>query len=77
MPWFDRPILYDPPWPRKLQVFGMPSMAIGMSSPFDMELAINGRLTQVQPGRAKDSSRRCQPPVSIHRCAGGEQVGYP
>ncbi|MCC6511257.1 MAG: hypothetical protein IT423_19305 [Pirellulaceae bacterium] len=31
MPWFDPPVPYDPPWPPKLQVFGMPSMAIGMS----------------------------------------------
>jgi hypothetical protein len=58
MPWFDPPVPYDPPWPPKLQVFGLTSMAIGMSSPFDMKLAINGSLTQVQPGRAKDANRR-------------------
>ena len=49
MPWFDPPHPYDPPWPRKLQLFGMPSMAIEVSGPFEMEPAVNGSSTLVSP----------------------------
>ena len=49
MPWFAPPVPYDPPWPRKLQLFGRPSMAIEVSSPFEMEPAVNGSSTLVSP----------------------------
>ena len=49
MPLFDQPVPYDLPWPRKLQVFGMPSMAFEVSSPFEMEPAVSGSSTLVSP----------------------------
>ncbi len=61
MPWFAPPLPYDPPWPSQLQVFGEPSRSDGMFRPYDMEPVLNVRPMPVQPGRAKDSSRRCQP----------------
>ena len=66
MPWFDPPHPYDPPWPLKLQVFRMPSVAIGMSSPFVMEPAIDVSLTLVQPGS----------PVGRRIPAGGATAGF-
>ncbi|MCC6508458.1 MAG: hypothetical protein IT423_05080, partial [Pirellulaceae bacterium] len=66
MPWFDPPVPYDLPWPTKLQVFGMPGMAIGMSSPFVMAPAIDVSLTLVQPGS----------PVGRRIPAGGATAGF-
>jgi hypothetical protein len=49
MPLFAPPVPYDPRWPRKLQVFGMPSMAIEVSGPLEMEPAVGGSSTLVSP----------------------------
>ena len=63
MPWFDPPVPYDLPWPTKLQVFGMPSMVIGMSSPFEMEPA-----QMVAPRQSSPVGRRIP--------AGGATAGF-
>ena len=68
MPWFDPPVPHDPPLPDQLQVFGMPSMAIEVSGPFEMEPAVNGSSTLVSPVGRKipaGGANRCQPPVLV------------